>query len=111
MTPETWRLLADVGGTLVSFLIVLRVIRRLLLKELRKSQAALYRILLTERVQSKGLVALWDCMNRPRSKGRCNGETEEAIAAVKKEHEEVAKWLRAALMGQEMQTKLDDDDG
>lgn len=70
--------------------------RRWLTKELRITKAAVFRLLKSNRTQGKALEAIAECQKN----GRCNGETDSAIDAVRRDRTAIADWLRAALLGQ-----------
>ena len=101
--------LVDVTSVAVGFLAVAVVTRRWLIRELRTTRAAVFRLMMSERRQSGGIIALWECMNRQEPEKRCNGATEEKIKKVKLEDEALAKWVRAVSMGLEPPVEEQDD--
>lgn len=81
------------------------VTRRWLTKDLRIVKAAVFRLLRSNRVQGKALESIAECQKE----GKCNGSTDAAISAVRKDRSGIANWLRAVLMGQQPPEEDEDE--
>jgi hypothetical protein len=79
------------------------ITRRWLTRELRITKAAVFRLLKSNRTQGKALEVIAECQRV----GKCNGSTDEAIAAVKRDRTSIYNWLNSAAMGQ---VPVDDND-
>lgn len=81
-----------VAGVLGGF----ALLRKWLTKDLRIMKSVAFRLLRSQRVQSKALEVIAECQKT----GKCNGSTDEAIASIRNDRNSIANWLRAVLLGQ-----------
>jgi len=91
-------------------LAALAILRRWLKRELAITRAAVFRLLQSERVQFKGILALWDGINDHVAGKKINGTRARRIRAVEREHDAIARWVRATTMGQIPEVEADEED-